>query len=264
MHYTPYEQSLLVSAWEKALKEQTPEDEVEMCLDILQSPPEEKQALKQLVDHALKMKTTGEWEVLGSEPENEHERDSWVCAGFATFASGEMIHFGAFFNDNDYLDHWDRQEMKRDMEIFEEEERLHLALAVPHDARKAANTIEEFNERFKARKGMGYGIASKADDLIVSGRIVSAGPDYMTALSDYGKVYIPKTFFGTIENIRENRWKSRDLYNRIVYGHQVDQDPDITGEWMCKIPMCVKVMGPHCTLPLRCKWIRSLVTGDTQ
>ena len=248
MTYTPYEQSLLASAWEEALKEQSPEDEVEMCLDYLQSSPEEKQALKDLVDHALKMKTTGEWEVLGSEVDNEHE----------------MIHFGAFFNDNDYLDHWDRQEMKRDMEIFEEEERLHLALAVPHDARKEANTIEEFNEQFKARKGMGYGIASKEDDLIVSGRIVSAGPDYMTALSDYGKVYIPKTFFGTIEKIRENRWKSRDLYNTIVYGHQVEQEPDITGEWMCKIPMCVKVMGPHCTLPLRCKWIRSLVTGHTQ
>lgn len=248
MTYADHEKSLLASAWEEALKEQTPEDEVEMCLDYLQSSPEEKQALKDLVDHALKMKTTGEWEILGSEPDNDHE----------------MIHFGAFFNDNDYLDHWDRQEMKRDMEIFEEEERLHLALAVPHDARKEANTIEEFNERFKARKGMGYGIASKNDDLIVSGRIVSAGPDYMTALSDYGKVYIPKTFFGTIEKIRENRWKSRDLYNTIVYGHQVEQEPDITGEWMCKIQMCVKVMGPHCTLPLRCKWIRSLVTGHTQ
>lgn len=248
MTYADHEKSLLASAWEEALKEQTPEDEVEMCLDYLQSSPEEKQALKDLVDHALKMKTTGEWEILGSEPDNDHE----------------MIHFGAFFNENDYLDHWDRQEMKRDMEIFEEEERLHLALAVPHDARKEANTIEEFNERFKARKGMGYGIASKNDDLIVSGRIVSAGPDYMTALSDYGKVYIPKTFFGTIEKIRENRWKSRDLYNTIVYGHQVEQEPDITGEWMCKIQMCVKVMGPHCTLPLRCKWIRSLVTGNTQ
>ena len=248
MTYADHEKSLLASAWEEALKEQTPEDEVEMCLDYLQSSPEEKQALKDLVDHALKMKTTGEWEILGSEPDNDHE----------------MIHFGGFFNDNDYLDHWDRQEMKRDMEIFEEEERLHLALAVPHDARKEANTIEEFNERFKARKGMGYGIASKNDDLIVSGRIVSAGPDYMTALSDYGKVYIPKTFFGTIEKIRENRWKSRDLYNTIVYGHQVEQEPDITGEWMCKIQMCVKVMGPHCTLPLRCKWIRSLVTGHTQ
>ena len=244
MTYTHYEHSLLASAWEEALKGQTPEDEVEACLDYLQSSPEEKQALKELVDNDLKMKTTGEWVKLGYD--------------------GESMHFGAFFNDNDYFDHWDRLEMKRDMEIFEEEERLHLALAVPHDARKAENTVEEFNEQFKARKGMGYGIASKEDDLIVSGRIVSAGPDYMTALSDYGKVYIPKTFFGKIEKIRENRWKSRDLYNTIVYGHQVEQDPDITGEWMCKIQMCVKVMGPHCTLPLRCKWIRSLATGHTQ
>jgi len=239
MTYTSYEQSLLASAWEEALKEQTPEDEVEACLDYLQSSPEEKQALKELVDNDLKMKTTGEWAKLCYD--------------------GEEIHFGAFFNENDYFDHWDRLEMKRDMEIFEEEERLHLALAVPHDARKGHNTIEEFSEKFKTMNWMGYGIASKNDDLIVNGNIVSAGPDYMTALSDYGKVYIPKTLFGTIEKIRENLRKYHDHYNTIVYEHQEKQDHGITGEWTYEVQMCVKVMGPHCTLPLRCKWIHPTI-----
>jgi len=206
--YTTQEQRILTDSLEQALLWQTPEDEVEREIDYLQSTPEEKKALSNLVNHNLSMRKEGEWMELASETDG--------------------IKFGDHDGSLEYLHWWDEHEMARDMEIFEEEFALDCALSIPHEGRP--QTAYE-------------GIFDQNDTTNVPVKLLHLGDDYYTGQSPFGKVYIPRHFADRVRGIIENRW------NTTGGNHGT---PTLDSEWMGDILMNVKVMGPHCNLPLRC------------
>jgi len=143
------------------------------------------------------------------------------------------IKFGDFDGSLEYLHLWDEHEMVRDMEIFEEEFALDTALSIPHEARPSSPSD---------------GIFDQQDSTNVPVKILHLGDDYYTGQSPFGKVYIPRHITYNVRGIIEDRWnKSRGGNN----------PPTLDAPWMGDITMNVRVMGPHCNLPLRCNHLIS-------
>ena len=211
LSYSVQEQRILADALEQALLCQQPEDEVEREIDYLQSTPEEKKALSDLVCHNLSMLTEGEWMELAPESDG--------------------LKFGDHDGSLEYLHWWDEHEMARDMEIFEEEFALDCALSVPHEDRP---------------KIPSEGIFDANDTTNVPVKLLHLGDDYYTGQSPFGKVYIPHHFSDRVRGIIEDRW------NKTGGNHGI---PTLDSAWMGDISMNVRVMGPHCNLPLRCNHV---------
>jgi hypothetical protein len=139
-----------------------------------------------------------------------------------------MINFGNHDGYLEYLNGLDKQEMKRDMEIFQEELSLGCALSIPHGDRPEITTcVGEFD---------------KKDTAIIPVKIDKKGCDYYTGSSPLGKVYIPKHVAIYVRDMVEGRWY-RTPEKRVTGADD---------RWNEEIHMNVKVMGPHCKLPLRC------------
>ena len=178
-----------------------------------------------------------EIDYLQSTPAEKKALSDLVCHNLRMLTEGEWMELapeadGIKFGDHDgsleYLHWWDEHEMARDMEIFEEEFALDCALSIPHKDRP---------------KTPSEGIFDANDTTNVPVKLLHLGDDYYTGQSPFGKVYIPHHFSDRVRGIIEDRW------NNTGGNHGT---PTLDSAWMGDIRMNVKVMGPHCNLPLRC------------
>ena len=145
---------MMASIWESVLASHTNEDAIDSELDFLQSSPEEKSALEELVKHDFSLKNTGEWEE------------------FQTDNSG--IVFG-LSEDHEALKLFDELEMIHDMEAFVCE----------------SATDELFAENPWSSRSRRHNRVSKKSEATIEAKVTRTGDSYATGTSVYGKVYIP-------------------------------------------------------------------------
>ena len=178
-----------------------------------------------------------EIDCLQSTPAEKQSLSDLVCHHLRMLTESEWMELapeadGIKFGDHDgsleYLHWWDEHEMARDMEIFEEEFALDCALSIPHEDRPQKPSGATFDQ---------------SDTTNVPVKLLHLGDDYYTGKSPFGKVYIPRHFADRVRGIIQTRW------NKTGGNHGT---PTLDGAWMGDISMNVKVMGPHCNLPLRC------------
>lgn len=148
--------SLYTQLFNESFNEYSPENQVCDTLDTIQHTPEELQALQDLVYHNHTSIDTNEYE---------------------PFNKGIMI--GGFDKDEcdeEYLQMLDRQEMIGDMYAFEDENKTHDLFA---------------NNPWETR-GNKLDSVSKRSEATMEVQVTHRGDNYITATSDYGKIYIPK------------------------------------------------------------------------
>ena len=160
----------LSEVWESTLASQKDEDEVDAELGFLQSSPEEKKALEELVKHDLDLKNTGEWE------------------DFQADSSG--ISFGTS-EDDEAMNILDELEMIHDMNAFECESASHELFAENPWKTRSYDTRD----------------ISKKSEATIETEITCVGDSYATGTSLYGKVYIPTNVLnwsgvGDVLNVR--------------------------------------------------------------
>ena len=145
----------LSKIWESALASQKDEDEVDAELGFLQSSPEEKISLEELVKHDFDLKKSGEWE------------------DFTDDFSG--ISFGSTPEDCEAMYLLDELEMIHDLDAFECENASHELFA---------------ENPWSTRSYEPYDV-SKRSEATIETKITRVGDSYATGTSLYGKVYIP-------------------------------------------------------------------------
>lgn len=125
-------------------------------IDALQATDKEKEALQDLTYYIHTSKDTGEYE---------------------SFNQGILIGgFDKDLNELEYFRKLDRDEMRGDMFAFEDENKAHDLFAQ-----------NPWNSR-----GTDLDSVSKKSEATMDVVITHRGDNYITATSDYGKVYIPK------------------------------------------------------------------------
>jgi hypothetical protein len=215
MNLDPRENSAVMSVLADALEKQ-----------LLEQGPEDE------VDFAI--------DLTQSTTEEKHALSELVLHIIRLKKEGEWMEIapeadGIKFGDHDgsleYLHWWDEHEMARDMEIFEEEFSLDTALSIPHKDRPNSPSDGVFDQR---------------DTSNVPVKLLHLGDDYYTGQSPFGKVYIPRHFADRVRGIVETRWNKSG---------GTSGTPALNAPWMGEIQMNVRVMGPHCNLPLRCNHI---------
>ena len=160
----------LSEVWESTIASQKDEDEVDAELGFLQSSPEEKKALEELVKHDFDLKNTGEWEDFQADP------------------SG--ISFGTS-EDDEAMNILDELEMIHDMNAFECESAAHELFAENPWKTRSYDTRD----------------ISKKSEATLETEITCVGDSYATGKSLYGKIYIPtdvlnKSGVGDVLNVR--------------------------------------------------------------
>ena len=156
MLFTKEQQDYLENLEIMSSLDDTGEDECIKMMDFLQSSPEEKQALKELVHHDINCKLGGYL----------HDGE-WMGWG-----GGDMM--------QRYHQLLDEAEMSRDMDAWEDAFACHQLFANnPWSSRKGGIITKdgEVNKRSEAKFWC---------------EITNVGDSYHTAESDYGKVFIPK------------------------------------------------------------------------
>jgi len=132
----------------------------EVCdyIDSQQHTPEEYHALQDILYHSHTSKMTGEWE---------------------PFEQGIMIGgFDKDLRDEEYLNMLDRQEMIGDTYAFEDENETHALFAMnPWESRSYECDYETTN---------------KKSETTIDAQVTHVGNNYSTAVSKYGKLFIPK------------------------------------------------------------------------
>lgn len=135
-------------------------EQEEVCdhLDMIQHTAEELEALQDLVYHMHTSKMTGEWEPFNKD----------IMIG----------DFDKNPEDEEYLQMMDRQEMMGDMYGFEDENETHSLFAMnPWGSRSYV---------------CDYNTTNKKSEVTIDAQITHVGYNYSTAISKYGKLFIPR------------------------------------------------------------------------
>ena len=141
-------------------------DSVLYEIDTLQASEEELTALTELTDHIQGSFNSCEWEPINIEDENRFPWESELTEADNSFLSA--------------LSHCEMgDDMDRDEDSFLGQEMTHRLLMDP-------NRIGEFPTTTSM---------SKDNRFIAWVEVTRVGDSYATALSDYGKVFLPKSLF---------------------------------------------------------------------